>query len=81
MPKQVMLIPVAFPKWANPLEVQLPYAPSLKIYCLYGYGKETEVCIPKDKENIPPDSHLMVGLLVPAILLVHARRLRARRRD
>jgi hypothetical protein len=23
--------------------VQLPNAPSMKIYCLYGHGKETEV--------------------------------------
>ncbi|KAK4688097.1 hypothetical protein P7C73_g2023, partial [Tremellales sp. Uapishka_1] len=29
-------------KWSNPLEVKLPEAPSMKIYCLYGYGKETE---------------------------------------
>lgn len=29
-------------KWVNPLEVQLPNAPSMKIFCLYGYGKETE---------------------------------------
>ncbi|GFZ46798.1 Phospholipid:diacylglycerol acyltransferase [Saitozyma sp. JCM 24511] len=29
-------------KWTNPLEVQLPIAPSMKIYCLYGHGKETE---------------------------------------
>jgi phospholipid:diacylglycerol acyltransferase len=26
-------------KWSNPLEVQLPYAPSMKIYCVYGHGK------------------------------------------
>ncbi|OXC68404.1 hypothetical protein AYX13_03108 [Cryptococcus neoformans] len=29
-------------KWSNPLEVRLPDAPSMKIYCLYGHGKETE---------------------------------------
>jgi phospholipid:diacylglycerol acyltransferase len=29
-------------KWSNPLEVQLPKAPSMTIYCLYGVGKETE---------------------------------------
>ncbi|KAK9448014.1 Lecithin:cholesterol acyltransferase-domain-containing protein [Limtongia smithiae] len=29
-------------KWANPLEVALPFAPDLKIYCLYGVGKATE---------------------------------------
>ncbi|KAG8898286.1 hypothetical protein FRB99_007546 [Tulasnella sp. 403] len=31
-----------FRKWTNPLEVQLPRAPSMKIYCLYGHGKDTE---------------------------------------
>ncbi|CAG8643201.1 3073_t:CDS:2, partial [Racocetra fulgida] len=29
-------------KWTNPLESRLPYAPEMKIYCLYGWGKETE---------------------------------------
>ncbi|CDZ96443.1 phospholipid:diacylglycerol acyltransferase [Phaffia rhodozyma] len=29
-------------KWTNPLEIQLPNAPSLKIFCMYGHGKETE---------------------------------------
>lgn len=32
-------------KWTNPLEVRLPHAPSMKIYCVYGHGKETEVRI------------------------------------
>ncbi|KAK0195630.1 phospholipid:diacylglycerol acyltransferase [Armillaria mellea] len=30
-------------KWSNPLEVRLPNAPSMKMYCVYGHGKETEV--------------------------------------
>lgn len=29
-------------KWSNPLEVKLPLAPDLKIYCFYGIGKKTE---------------------------------------
>lgn len=29
-------------KWTNPLEVQLPNAPSLKIVCVYGHGLQTE---------------------------------------
>lgn len=29
-------------KWTNPLEVQLPNAPTTKIFCVYGHGKETE---------------------------------------
>ncbi|KAG1901020.1 Lecithin:cholesterol acyltransferase-domain-containing protein [Suillus fuscotomentosus] len=29
-------------KWSNPLEVQLPNAPSMKMICVYGHGKETE---------------------------------------
>ncbi|EKM53495.1 uncharacterized protein PHACADRAFT_197922 [Phanerochaete carnosa HHB-10118-sp] len=28
--------------WTNPLEVQLPNAPTTKIFCVYGHGKETE---------------------------------------
>lgn len=24
---------------------RLPYAPSMKIYCVYGHGKETEVSL------------------------------------
>ncbi|KAL1995078.1 hypothetical protein VTN49DRAFT_1265 [Thermomyces lanuginosus] len=29
-------------KWLNPLEVRLPLAPDMKIYCFYGVGKPTE---------------------------------------
>ncbi|EJD47048.1 LACT-domain-containing protein [Auricularia subglabra TFB-10046 SS5] len=31
-----------FRKWSNPLEVRLPNAPSMKLFCVYGHGKETE---------------------------------------
>lgn len=29
-------------KWSNPLEVSLPYAPSMKVFCFYGVGNPTE---------------------------------------
>ncbi|KAI0061165.1 phospholipid:diacylglycerol acyltransferase [Artomyces pyxidatus] len=29
-------------KWTNPLEIRLPNAPSMNLYCVYGHGKETE---------------------------------------
>lgn len=29
-------------KWTNPLEIELPRAPNMRIFCLYGHGKETE---------------------------------------
>ncbi|EIW80823.1 phospholipid diacylglycerol acyltransferase [Coniophora puteana RWD-64-598 SS2] len=29
-------------KWNNPLEVRLPNAPSMRIICVYGHGKDTE---------------------------------------
>lgn len=29
-------------KWSNPLEVTLPNAPNMEIYCFYGVGKPTE---------------------------------------
>lgn len=29
-------------KWSNPLEVQLPNAPDMKIFCFYGVGNPTE---------------------------------------
>lgn len=31
-----------FSKWSNPLEVPLPNAPDMKIYCFYGVGNPTE---------------------------------------
>ena len=29
-------------KWTNPLEVALPHAPHMKVYCIYGWNKPTE---------------------------------------
>ncbi|KAF9650657.1 phospholipid diacylglycerol acyltransferase [Thelephora ganbajun] len=29
-------------KWTNPLESRLPDAPSMKFFCVYGHGKDTE---------------------------------------
>lgn len=46
-------------KWSNPLEVQLPDAPSMKIYCLYGHGKETEVSV---KDYVSFWSRLIQGV-------------------
>lgn len=31
-----------FSKWSNPLEVPLPNAPDMKVYCFYGVGNPTE---------------------------------------
>lgn len=43
-------------KWTNPLEVALPYAPNMKIYCLYGVGSPTErAYIYREEENKTDD--------------------------
>lgn len=38
--------------WTNPLQVPLPRAPSMKMYCLYGFGKDTERGY--EYESVPP---------------------------
>ncbi|KAF8464115.1 lecithin,cholesterol acyltransferase /Acyl-ceramide synthase [Kalaharituber pfeilii] len=55
-------------KWVNPLEVRLPYAPSMKIYCFYGIGKPTERSYyyrdsrdPQSKLNITIDTSINGG--------------------
>jgi phospholipid:diacylglycerol acyltransferase len=40
-------------KWVNPLETRLPLAPSLKIYCFYGIGKDTERAYYYKNDNEP----------------------------
>lgn len=41
-PSQVVENDKLHQKWTNVLEARLPNAPSSKIYCFYGYGKDTE---------------------------------------
>ena len=41
-------------KWTNPLEVQLPNAPTTKIFCTYGVGKDTEVRFLQYPLQYPP---------------------------
>jgi phospholipid:diacylglycerol acyltransferase len=41
-PEEIKALEEHKPAWTNPLESALPNAPSMKIYCLYGVGKETE---------------------------------------
>lgn len=48
-------------KWANPLEVTLPYAPSMKIYCLYGHGKPTERSYWYAQGEYERDEHVSEG--------------------
>lgn len=35
-------------KWSNPLESRLPNTPSMKLFCVYGHGKDTEVGCPTE---------------------------------
>ncbi|SCV03918.1 LAME_0H14290g1_1 [Lachancea meyersii CBS 8951] len=46
--------------WTNPLEVPLPNAPNLKIYCIYGVGNPTEraYVYKQDREN--PDLNFTI---------------------
>ncbi|BGP52725.1 phospholipid:diacylglycerol acyltransferase [Rhodotorula sphaerocarpa] len=54
-------------KWSNPLEVQLPRAPSMKIYCLYGTGKETERAYFYQQGGYEHDESPTVDLHGPAV--------------
>ncbi|KAF8736514.1 hypothetical protein AX14_014415, partial [Amanita brunnescens Koide BX004] len=47
-------------KWTNPLELRLPYVPSIKIFCACGHWKETEVNCPPSAftfGDLPDDVH------------------------
>jgi phospholipid:diacylglycerol acyltransferase len=55
--------------WTNTLELQLPRAPSMKIYCLYGVGKETErAYFYTPNANVPLDSEI-ADLNVPRFVI------------
>lgn len=49
--KELMKNELHHSHWTNPLEVPLPNAPDLKIYCLYGVGNPTERAYVYKEEN------------------------------
>ncbi|QPG72815.1 hypothetical protein FOA43_000117 [Brettanomyces nanus] len=49
-------------KWVNPLEVALPNAPDMKIYCFYGVGKPTERAYYYKEEEDKASAHLNVSV-------------------
>lgn len=49
-------------KWSNPLEVPLPNAPDLKIYCFYGIGNPTERSYTYQEEQDKSFSKLNVSM-------------------
>lgn len=56
-------------KWTNPLESRLPYAPSMKFFCVYGHGKPTEVSCFSEKvgrlihDSLPPLALVLVRMV------------------
>src|SRR5690606_21317823 len=46
--------------WTNPLESQLPIAPNMTIYSLYGVGKETEIGYVYKRINISNEASAAV---------------------
>ncbi|CUS23331.1 LAQU0S09e02366g1_1 [Lachancea quebecensis] len=46
--------------WSNPLEVPLPDAPSLKIYCIYGVGNPTERAYVYKEDPEHPDLNITI---------------------
>ncbi|GMM32467.1 phospholipid:diacylglycerol acyltransferase [Martiniozyma asiatica (nom. inval.)] len=51
-----------FNKWSNPLEVPLPNAPDMKIYCFYGVGNPTERAYYYKEEKDKQTSKLNVSI-------------------
>jgi len=53
-----------FNKWSNPLEVPLPNAPDLKIFCFYGVGNPTERAYIYQEEEDKALSKLNVSIVL-----------------
>lgn len=51
-----------FNKWSNPLEVPLPNAPDMKVYCFYGVGNPTERAYYYKEEEDKQVSNLNVSI-------------------
>lgn len=51
-------------KWTNPLEVALPDAPDMDIYCLYGVGKPTERSYYYKEEENKTSTNLNVSIAI-----------------
>jgi phospholipid:diacylglycerol acyltransferase len=49
-------------KWINPLEVPLPNAPDMEIYCFYGFGKPTERSYYYQEEDLKNVTNLNVTI-------------------
>lgn len=54
-----------FSKWVNPLEVALPNAPDLKIFCFYGVGNPTERAYIYQEEENKGEHSLNVTIRAP----------------
>lgn len=55
-------------KWTNPLEVSLPNAPDMKIYCLYGFKKSTELGYVYKVVHDDPESLVQSGNVSSALI-------------
>lgn len=62
-PKELKENEKFFNKWSNPLEVPLPNAPELKIFCFYGVGNPTERSYIYQEEEDKEISKLNVSIL------------------
>lgn len=62
-PKELKANEKLFNKWSNPLEVPLPNAPDLKVFCFYGVGNPTERAYNYQEEENKEISKLNVSIV------------------